>query len=84
MKYLVTSSIEVNGRSTGKRAIQSLHVRCTNVDKGCEWEGTVETLEKHMATCNLEELPIVKEVDGEQPYTVLCSTHARQRAHGRH
>ena len=26
-------------------------MKCNNVERKCEWEGTVGTLEKHMATC---------------------------------
>ena len=42
---------------TGRRDIQALRVKCANVDRGCEWEGTVGTLEGHMATCKFTLVP---------------------------
>lgn len=44
---------KINVFITGKRDINALHVKCTNVDRGCEWEGTVGTLKEHMCTCQL-------------------------------
>lgn len=35
----------------GKRDIQALGVNCGNVERGCKWQGTVSTCEKHLATC---------------------------------
>ena len=35
----------------GKRDIRALHVKCDNVDRGCEWKGTVGTLEEHKFRC---------------------------------
>ena len=32
---------------SGKRDIRALHVKCDNVDRGCDWKGTVGTLEEH-------------------------------------
>ena len=32
----------------GKRNIEELPVKCTNSEKGCEWEGTIEGLDKHL------------------------------------
>ena len=45
----------------GKRAIQALAVKCNNVERQCTWVGTVETLDKHMATCEFSLLPCSKE-----------------------
>ncbi len=28
-----------------------LPVKCDNMERGCQWEGTVDTLEKHMGVC---------------------------------
>ena len=36
----------------GKREIKALLVKCDNVERGCEWEGTVGTLEEHVDTCD--------------------------------
>lgn len=36
----------------GKRDIQALQVKCSNVDRQCTWEGTVATLEEHLFTCD--------------------------------
>ena len=38
----------------GKREIQALKVQCSNVENGCSWEGTLETLEKHIENCEFE------------------------------
>ena len=35
----------------GKREVKALRVKCDNVERGCKWEGTVDTLEEHVATC---------------------------------
>ena len=32
-------------------------MRCNNFDKGCGWQGSVGTLDKHMATCEFECVP---------------------------
>ena len=32
-------------------------MKCSNVDRECEWEGTVGTLEEHVATCEFTLLP---------------------------
>ena len=43
-------------QSLGKREINYLRVKCANANRGCEWVGTVGTLEKHVATCAIESL----------------------------
>lgn len=37
----------------GKIIIQALPVKCANVSNGCEWRGTVDTLDNHVSTCTL-------------------------------
>ena len=32
-------------------------MKCNNFDKGCNWQGSVGTLDKHMATCEFECVP---------------------------
>lgn len=32
-------------------------MKCYNVDNECDWEGTIDTLEKHVATCKFSLLP---------------------------
>lgn len=44
----------------GKREVQDLSVKCTSVDRGCEWEGNVGTLEKHVDTCEFALIPCPK------------------------
>jgi hypothetical protein len=46
---------------TGKREIKDLPVRCSNVERGCEWEGTVGTLEQHVAKCGFTLVPCPNE-----------------------
>ena len=36
---------------SGHRDIQAIGVRCTNAESGCDWEGTVGTLEDHVTKC---------------------------------
>ena len=36
-------------------------MKCDNVEKNCAWEGTVGTLEKHVATCDYTLLPCPKQ-----------------------
>ena len=48
------------GEFPGKREIQALAVKCSNVDGTCEWQGTVGTLSKHMAMCPFTPLPCPK------------------------
>ena len=50
---------------TGKRDIQALQVKCRNVDRECEWEGTVGTLEEHVALCDFTLLPCTNECKNE-------------------
>ena len=46
-------------------------MRCNNVERKCEWEGTVGTLEKHMATCQFTLLPCPKECKDDNGETSL-------------
>ena len=41
----------------GKREIKSLRVKCNNIERNCQWEGTVGTLEAHVDTCSFALVP---------------------------
>ena len=41
----------------GKRDIKALKVKCDNAERNCQWEGTVGTLEAHVAKCKFTLLP---------------------------
>ena len=43
--------------TSGKREIQQLQVRCTNTERGCQWTGTVGTLDDHIASCQFALVP---------------------------
>ena len=43
--------------SVGKRAIRALPVKCDNVERGCELEVTVGTLDEHVALCKFTPVP---------------------------
>ena len=43
--------------SVGKKAIRALPVKCDNVERGCEWEGTVGTLDEHVDVCQFTPVP---------------------------
>ncbi len=42
---------------SGYREIQVLEVYCDYQENGCDWVGTVETLEKHKAQCGFAKVP---------------------------
>ena len=46
--------------SIGKRDIRALPVKCNNVERGCEKEGT---LEEHIAVCQFTPIPCPKQCD---------------------
>ena len=70
-KYSLTSSYTVSFLlltlcvciSVGMRDIRALHVKCDNVERGCEKEGTLGTLEEHMAVCQFTPLPCPKQCE---------------------
>ena len=45
----------------GRRDIQALRVKCSNMEQDCKWEGTVGTLDKHLAECEFALVPCPKE-----------------------
>ena len=42
---------------SGRREINALQVRCTNSERGCQWTGTVGTLDHHIASCQFALVP---------------------------
>ena len=38
-------------------------MKCDNVERGCEWEGTVGTLEEHIAVCQFTPVPCPKQCE---------------------
>ena len=57
--------------SVGKRCIRALPVKCNNVERGCEWEGTVGTLDEHVAVCKFTPVPCPNQCKEEDKIT-LC------------
>ena len=49
--------------SIGKRDIRALPVKCDNVKRGCKMEGTLDTLEEHIAVCQFTPIPCPKQCD---------------------
>ncbi len=45
----------------GRREIRELPVKCDNMEKGCQWVGTVGTLEEHVGVCQFTLVPCPKE-----------------------
>ena len=41
----------------GRREIKQLQVRCANTVRGCQWTGTVGTLDDHLASCQFALVP---------------------------
>lgn len=52
-KYEVVLNTHVVVWTLGHSEIKSLEVRCANVERGCDWEGTVGTLDDHVTTCEI-------------------------------
>ena len=42
---------------SGRREISALQVRCANSERGCQWTGTVGTLDDHIASCQFALVP---------------------------
>ena len=55
----------------GKRDIRALPVKCDNVERGCEWEGTVDTLDNHVAVCKFAPVPCPNQCKEKDKIT-LC------------
>ena len=53
----------------GRRDIQALAVKCANVERGCEWRGTVGTQEEHLATCKFALVPCPNKCEGN---SIFC------------
>ena len=49
--------------SIGKRDIRALPVKCDNVERGCQKERTIDTLEEHMAVCQFTPVPCPKQCE---------------------
>ena len=45
----------------GKREVKVLRVKCDNIERNCQWKGTVGTLEAHVATCKYTSIPCPKQ-----------------------
>ncbi len=44
----------------GRREIRELPVKCDSMERGCQWVGTVGTLEEHMGVCQFTLVPCPK------------------------
>ena len=42
---------------SGRREIDALQVKCANSERGCQWTGTVGTLDDHIASCQFALVP---------------------------
>ena len=66
--------------SLGNREINILCVRCSNANRGCEWVGTVGTIEKHVATCGFTLVPCPKQCKDDNN-EVKCFTRKEVDEH---
>ena len=41
-------------------------MKCNNMERGCEWVGTVGTLEKHVAICGFTVVPCPKQCKNDR------------------
>ncbi len=56
----------------GKREIRALPVKCDNMERGCQWVGTVGTLEEHVGVCQFTLVPCPKECkDDNEILTIM-------------
>ena len=46
---------------SGSSEINVLSVKCSSANRGCEWEGTVAMLDKHLSTCGVTLIPCPKQ-----------------------
>ena len=49
--------LNINNIISGRREINALQVRCANSERGCQWTGTVGTLDHHIASCQFALVP---------------------------
>ena len=47
-------------------------MKCSNANRGCEWVGTVGTLEKHVATCGFIQVPCPKQCRKDDNDKIKC------------
>ena len=55
-------------------------MKCSNAKRGCEWVGTVGTLEKHVATCGFTLVPCPKQCKDDNN-EVKCFTRKEVDEH---
>ena len=65
--------VSIEPFSLGNREINILRVKCSNANRGCEWVGTVGTIEKHVATCGFTLVPCPKQCKDDKN-EVKCFT----------
>ena len=57
-------------------------MRCSNAERNCEWEGTVGTLEEHVAVCEFALVPCPKECkDDSSMVKHFIENHADEHLH---
>ena len=66
--------------SLGNREINILRVRCSHANRGCEWVGTVGTIEKHVTTCGFTLVPCPKQCKDDNN-EVICFTRKEVDEH---
>ena len=50
----------------GKRDIRALAVKCSNEERGCDWEGTLGSLEEHVTKCEFTLIPCPNECKDDE------------------
>ena len=62
-----------------------LQVKCVNSERGCQWTGTVDTLEDHIASCQFVVVPVptsvrrIKVLESCPTPGIICSRQNVQR-----
>ena len=65
---------------SGRREINALQVRCANSERGCQWTGTLGTLDDHIASCQFALVPCPNkcEEDKDAGELLLIKKHLDQ------
>ena len=53
-------------------------MKCGNVERGCQWEGTVGTLKKHVSVCEFTLVPCPKECKDDDEILMITRKDLQQ------
>ncbi len=62
----------------GKREIRALHVKCDNMERDCQWVGTVGTLEEYVGVGEFALVPCPKECKDDNGILTIMKRDLQQ------